>query len=115
MRRRVCGAAYVAPVLAAVAFLGCTDAFSVSSLPGVSAVRNRWVMVGIDLLKPGWAPYPPEVRAGHRLAMAARARGVVLRPLGDTLVINPPLALSLDEADLLFSSVGDLLEAGTFV
>lgn len=37
LRRRVCGAAYVAPVLAAVAFLGCTDAFSVSSLPGVSA------------------------------------------------------------------------------
>jgi hypothetical protein len=37
LRRRLCGAAYVAPILAAVAFLGCTDAFSVSSLPGVSA------------------------------------------------------------------------------
>jgi len=87
----------------------------VASLPGVAAVRHRGVMVGIDLATPGGVPYSPEVRAGHRLAMAARARGVVLRPLGDTLVINPPLALSLDEADLLFSAVGDLLEAGTFV
>jgi adenosylmethionine-8-amino-7-oxononanoate aminotransferase len=31
--------------------------------------------------------------------MAARAHGVILRPLGDTLVINPPLSLSLEEAD----------------
>jgi adenosylmethionine-8-amino-7-oxononanoate aminotransferase len=87
----------------------------VAALPGVAAVRHRGVLVGIDLVTPSGDPYPPEARAGHRLAMAARARGVLLRPLGDTLVINPPLALSLDEADLLFSAVGDLLEAGSFV
>lgn len=35
----------------------------------------------------------PEARVGHRVCMAAREHGLVLRPLGDTLVFMPPLAM----------------------
>lgn len=73
----------------------------IAELPGVAAVRQTGVMVGIDLCRADGSPHPPALRAGHRAAMAARRHGVVLRPLGDTLVVNPPLALALDEADVL--------------
>ena len=36
--------------------------------------------------------------------MRAREHGAILRPLGNTVVLNPPLALSLDEADLLMKA-----------
>jgi adenosylmethionine-8-amino-7-oxononanoate aminotransferase len=45
--------------------------------------------------------FPMERRTGHLAALAARERGVIVRPLGDTVVIMPPLALSDDEADIL--------------
>ena len=34
--------------------------------------------------------------------MEARKEGVMLRPLGDVIVLMPPLAISLEELDLLF-------------
>ena len=58
-------------------------------------------MIGIDLTAPDGAPFPTARRVGHHVAMAARRHGVILRPLGDTLVINPPLSLKMDEADTL--------------
>jgi adenosylmethionine-8-amino-7-oxononanoate aminotransferase len=36
--------------------------------------------------------------------MAARKEGVMLRPLGDVVVLIPPLAVSLEELDLLFAA-----------
>ena len=36
--------------------------------------------------------------------MAARNEGVMLRPLGDVVVLMPPLAVSLAELDLLFAA-----------
>jgi adenosylmethionine---8-amino-7-oxononanoate aminotransferase len=50
-------------------------------------------MVGIEL-----APRPAADRAGHQVALAARRRGAIIRPLGDVIVLIPPLAIA--EADL---------------
>jgi adenosylmethionine-8-amino-7-oxononanoate aminotransferase len=50
-------------------------------------------MVGIELIE-----QPPASRRGHQVALAARRRGAVLRPLGDVVVLMPPLAIS--ESDL---------------
>jgi adenosylmethionine-8-amino-7-oxononanoate aminotransferase len=44
------------------------------------------------------AGWPVEARLGHRITMAARARGVIIRPLGDVVVLMPPLAIT--EAEL---------------
>ncbi len=65
----------------------------IGSLPGVAEVRQRGFMVGIEL-----AEQPPEARLGHQVALAARKRGAIVRPLGDVVVLVPPLSIS--EADL---------------
>jgi len=68
-------------------------AHRVSGLPGVVEVRQRGFMVGIELAAPG-----PSYRLGHQVTLAARRRGAIIRPLGDVVVLMPPLAIS--EADL---------------
>jgi adenosylmethionine---8-amino-7-oxononanoate aminotransferase len=61
--------------------------------PEVAEVRRRGFMTGIEL-----GGYPAELRMGHRVTLAARERGAIVRPLGDTVVLMPPLAIS--ESDL---------------
>jgi adenosylmethionine-8-amino-7-oxononanoate aminotransferase len=65
----------------------------VARLPAVAEVRQRGFMVGIELTE-----RPAEQRTGHRVVLAARRRGAIIRPLGDVVVLMPPLAIS--EADL---------------
>ncbi|MCO4748443.1 MAG: adenosylmethionine--8-amino-7-oxononanoate transaminase [Proteobacteria bacterium] len=70
--------------------------------PGVRATRQRGVMVGIDLCAADGSDLDGAALTGHKVAMAARPLGAILRPLGDTIVINPPLSLTHDElTDLL--------------
>jgi adenosylmethionine-8-amino-7-oxononanoate aminotransferase len=79
--------------------------------PWVHAIRHRGVMVGIDLRAPDGTPLPAADRTGHRVCLAARPLGVVIRPLGDTLVLNPPLSLEPAEARLLVDVVGRAISA----
>ncbi|MFL5831802.1 MAG: adenosylmethionine--8-amino-7-oxononanoate transaminase [Solirubrobacteraceae bacterium] len=65
----------------------------VAALPGVAEVRQRGFMVGIELCE-----RPAGERLGHRVTLAARRRGAIIRPLGDVVVLMPALAIS--EADL---------------
>jgi adenosylmethionine-8-amino-7-oxononanoate aminotransferase len=65
----------------------------VAILPGVAEVRQKGFMVGIEL-----SPQPVAERVGHRVTLAARRRGAIIRPLGDVVVLVPPLSIS--EADL---------------
>ena len=66
---------------------------AVAAIPGVAEVRGRGFMVGIDL-----GERDPALRLGHRVVLEARERGAIIRPLGDTIVLMPPLAIS--QADL---------------
>ena len=45
-------------------------------------------------------------RVGHQVCMAARRHGVVVRPLGDSIILMPPLAMSCDEIATLGHAVG---------
>ena len=65
----------------------------IATLPAVAEVRQCGLMVGIEL-----APHPAAERVGHRVTLAARRRGAIIRPLGDVVVLMPPLAIS--DADL---------------
>lgn len=75
----------------------------------VSEVRQCGVMVGIDLEAPVGPPLPPDT--GHRVCMAARQGGVILRPLGNTLVINPPLAISDAQVASIVHATREAIEA----
>lgn len=61
----------------------------------VAEVRQKGLMCGIALRH----DRPPEARTGHRVAMAARDHGLVVRPLGDILVLMPPLAMTPADID----------------
>jgi adenosylmethionine-8-amino-7-oxononanoate aminotransferase len=64
----------------------------VTQMRGVLEVRRRGFMVGIEL-----EGFPLEARAGHQVTLAARRRGAIVRPLGDVIVLMPPLAITTDE------------------
>src|SRR5207247_5416230 len=62
-----------------------------SKLAHVGDIRQRGYMVGIELVKDRATriPYPLAHRIGHRVAMEARRRGLVIRPLGHVMVLMP--------------------------
>jgi adenosylmethionine---8-amino-7-oxononanoate aminotransferase len=66
----------------------------VAARPEVAEVRRCGFMTGIDL-----GEHDPALRMGHRVTLEARERGAIVRPLGDTVVLVPPLSIS--EADLV--------------
>jgi adenosylmethionine---8-amino-7-oxononanoate aminotransferase len=67
----------------------------VGELPHVGDVRQRGLMVGIELVadRDAKQPYDPRERMGWRVIERAREHGVVIRPLGDVVVLMPPLAI----------------------
>jgi len=70
---------------------------SMTSLRHVGDVRQQGFMVGVELVrnKQTREPYPFEMRIGHRVAQEARRRGLLLRPLGNVMVLMPPLATTV--------------------
>jgi adenosylmethionine---8-amino-7-oxononanoate aminotransferase len=76
--------------------------------PAVSEVRRCGFMVGIELLD-----FPLSARMGHRVTLEARRRGAIVRPLGDVVVVMPPLAISVGELRRLVAIVSDAIEAAT--
>jgi adenosylmethionine-8-amino-7-oxononanoate aminotransferase len=80
----------------------------VAAHPAVKEVRRRGFMVGIEL-----AEHPLPVRIGHRVTLEARRRGAVIRPLGDVVVLMPPLAISGADLTRLVSITADAIDAAT--
>ena len=76
--------------------------------PAVGEVRRCGFMTGIELTE-----QPLEARTGHQVTLAARERGAIIRPLGDVIVLMPPLAIS--EADLrrLVTATHEAIEVAT--
>ena len=68
-------------------------------LPHVGDIRQRGLMAAIELVedKKTKKPYPLAARIGHRVTMEARRRGLLLRPIGNVLILLPPLSTSLPE------------------
>lgn len=77
----------------------------VSKLPGVGAVRQCGLMAGVDL-----APPQPGLRWGRRVCAAAVERGVLLRPLGDVVVLMPILTSTAEEIDRIVATLAAAIE-----
>jgi adenosylmethionine-8-amino-7-oxononanoate aminotransferase len=73
--------------------------------PHVGEVRQRGLMVGIELVadRATRAPFPARERRGWHVAERARADGVIIRPLSDVVVLMPPLALPPADLERLAS------------
>ncbi|MCU0640504.1 MAG: adenosylmethionine--8-amino-7-oxononanoate transaminase [Candidatus Margulisbacteria bacterium] len=75
-------------------------------LPAVSEIRQLGMMVGIEL-----TGFDPAVRIGHRVILEARKRGAILRPLGDVIILMPPLNITRAELAKLLSITYDSIRA----
>ncbi|MCB1003150.1 MAG: adenosylmethionine--8-amino-7-oxononanoate transaminase [Acidimicrobiales bacterium] len=75
----------------------------VAPLAAVREVRQQGLMVGVEL-----APPADGLRWGRRVCAASVARGVLLRPLGDVVVLMPMLTTTAAEAERI---VATLVEA----
>ena len=78
-------------------------------------IRQIGLMAGIELVKDRRAmePYPLEEKAGIRVIQEARRRGVILRPLGNVIVLMPPLAISRAQLRELMNCTYDSIQAVT--
>ena len=78
----------------------------VAALPAVKEIRRRGFMVGIEL-----DGFPLEARIGHQVTLEARRRGAIIRPLGDTVILMPPLAIRPAELRELVETTAEAIEA----
>jgi adenosylmethionine-8-amino-7-oxononanoate aminotransferase len=85
--------------------LGAGLRAEIEPLDGVAAVRRHGLMVGVELDPPGTrpegGPSGSALRWGRRVCAAAVARGVLLRPLADVVVLMPMLTSTATEIDHL--------------
>jgi len=84
-------------------------------LEHVGDVRQWGFMVGIELAEDQASrkKYPPEKRIGHRVILEARKRSVMIRPLGDIVILMPPLTITDEELAMLLDVVYDCVRAVT--
>jgi len=87
----------------------------IAPLPHVAEIRQRGLMVGIELadVPKTRTAYPAADRVGAQVAVAARAHDVIIRPLGDVVVLMPPLSVCPDEIDHLVDAVREAIVAVT--
>jgi adenosylmethionine---8-amino-7-oxononanoate aminotransferase len=76
--------------------------------PAVREVRRCGFMVGIELLE-----HPLPLRIGHQVTLEARRRGAIIRPLGDVVVLMPPLAVATDDLRRLVEITAEAIDAAT--
>jgi len=79
----------------------------IGKLPHVGHVRQCGLVAGIELVRDRATkePYRWEERRGQRVCDHARSEGMLLRPLGNVLVIMPPLAITLEQLDKIAEAV----------
>ena len=83
-----------------------------ADLPCVGEIRQKGFMVGIELVqdKRTRRPFDPKRCVGAQICAAIRRRGVILRPLGDVIVLMPPLAMELPDLRTIVDAVRAELE-----
>ena len=80
----------------------------VAELACVGQVRQRGFMAGIEL-----TGFDAAERMGHKVTLEARARGAIIRPLGDVVVLMPPLSIEPAELERLVAITREAIEAAT--
>jgi adenosylmethionine-8-amino-7-oxononanoate aminotransferase len=76
-------------------------------LPHVGNIRQCGLAAGIELVedKATKQVYPWEQKVGIRVCREARKQGIFSRPLGNTVVVFPPLVITADELELLMDGL----------
>jgi adenosylmethionine-8-amino-7-oxononanoate aminotransferase len=86
-----------------------TRSFSRLALhPNVGDIRQAGLMAGIEVVadRKTKERFPPERKIGQRIVRKAREKGIILRPLGDVIVLMPPLSSTESEIERLVEAAG---------
>ncbi len=67
--------------------------------PLIHEIRQCGFIAGIELRQSDGEKFPSNERFGETICLAARAHGLLTRPILDTIVLMPPLCTSLEEID----------------
>ncbi|MBI5181582.1 MAG: adenosylmethionine--8-amino-7-oxononanoate transaminase [Nitrospirae bacterium] len=69
------------------------------SLKHVGDIRQKGFMIGIELVKDKGTkePYRLEEKIGIKVIKEARKQGLIIRPLGNVIVLMPPLSIRINE------------------
>ena len=78
----------------------------------VGDVRQCGMIGGVELVRDRTTrePYDWEERIGIQVCREAMNRGIFLRPLGNVIVLFPPLAISMDELVFLLDGVEESIK-----
>jgi adenosylmethionine-8-amino-7-oxononanoate aminotransferase len=76
--------------------------------PEVRAIRQQGLMVGVEL-----APPREGLRWGRRVCAASVRHGVLLRPLGDVIVLMPILTSTSEEIERIVATLERAITEGT--
>ncbi|MFV1993817.1 MAG: adenosylmethionine--8-amino-7-oxononanoate transaminase [Verrucomicrobiales bacterium] len=71
----------------------------------VSECRQIGFIAGIDVVAADGQPFPRTEQRGHRICLAARRHGLLTRPVGDTLVLMPPLCTTEAQLDSALEAI----------
>jgi len=84
-------------------------------LPYVGDVRQKGLIAGIELVKDKLTKesYPMNERIGHKVCMEARKYGLMIRPLGNVIVIMPPLSITVEELKKMLDIVHQCIQSVT--
>jgi adenosylmethionine-8-amino-7-oxononanoate aminotransferase len=86
-----------------------------SQLTHVGDIRQQGMMIGIELVKnkKTQTEYSWHDKTGIKVCNDLRSRGVILRPLGNVIVVMPPLSITKAEINLLLRLIYDSIKKVT--
>jgi adenosylmethionine-8-amino-7-oxononanoate aminotransferase len=80
-----------------------------------AVIRHKGAMLGIELWRDAAqdapVPFPPQARIGHQVTLECRRRGVIIRNIGDVVVLMPAPAMPVDLARHLCAVVQESIAA----
>jgi adenosylmethionine---8-amino-7-oxononanoate aminotransferase len=78
-------------------------------------VRQRGFMIGVELVKNRETkePYPLAEKIGIRVSLECRKQGLLIRPLGNVIVLMPPLSISLKDLKRMIDTVFEAIQRVT--
>jgi adenosylmethionine-8-amino-7-oxononanoate aminotransferase len=95
----------LATLPAKIAYLQ-TRLAALQAIETVGDVRQCGMAAGIELVRDkSGEPYAWEERVGVQVCLEARKHGLFLRPLGNVIVVFPPLAITMEELKLLMDGI----------
>lgn len=87
----------------------------IAGLPHVGHVRQCGFIAAIELVRDVETrePFPWQERRGYRVCEEALRHGVWIRPLGNVIIVMPPLSIEADDLDQIFDAVEYGIAAAT--